>query len=79
VVLSIAAAAVFDLASRGVQLLGVLPQGFPPFTIPDVSLSDLPLLLGGAFGIALVALTDTISTASAFGARRGEEVRRTRR
>ena len=75
VVLSIAAAAVFDLASRGVQLLGVLPQGFPPFTIPDVSLSDLPLLLGGAFGIALVALTDTISTASAFGARRGEEVR----
>jgi MFS superfamily sulfate permease-like transporter len=75
VVLSIAAAAVFDLASRGVKLVGVLPQGFPPFTIPDVSLSDLPLLLGGAFGIALVALTDTISTASAFGARRGEEVR----
>src|SRR5664279_5577238 len=34
VVLSIAVAAVFDLASRGVKLLGVLPQGFPPFTIP---------------------------------------------
>ena len=75
VVLSIAAAAVFDLAARGVKLVGVLPQGFPPFTIPGVSLSDLPLLVGGALGIALVALTDTISTASAFGARRGEEVR----
>jgi MFS superfamily sulfate permease-like transporter len=71
VVLSIVAAAVFDLAARGVQLVGVLPQGFPPFTIPDVSLSDLPLLVGGALGIALVALTDTISTASAFAARRG--------
>ena len=75
VVLSIVAAAVFDLAARGVQLVGVLPQGFPPFTIPDVSLSDLPLLVGGALGIALVALTDTISTASAFAARRGDEVR----
>ena len=74
VVVSIAAAALFDLAARGVKLVGVLPQGFPPFTIPDVSLSDLPLLAGGALGIALVALTDTISTASAFAARRGEEV-----
>ena len=74
VVLSIVAAAVFDLAARGVQLVGVLPQGFPPFTIPDISPSDLPLLIGGAFGIALVALTDTISTSSAFAARRGEEV-----
>ena len=74
VVLSIVAAAVFDLAARGVQLVGVLPQGLPPFTIPDISLSDLPLLIGGAFGIALVALTDTISTSSAFAARRGEEV-----
>ncbi len=73
--LSIAAAALFDVAARGVKLVGVLPQGFPPFTIPDVSLADLPLLLGGALGIALVALTDTISTASAFAARRGEEVR----
>ena len=74
VVVSIIAAAVFDLAARGVKLVGVLPQGFPPFTIPDISLADLPLLIGGALGIALVALTDTISTASAFAARRGEEV-----
>ena len=33
-------------------------------------LSDLPLLLAGAAGIALVSLADTISTASAFAARR---------
>ena len=75
VVLSIVAAAVFDLAARGVQLVGVLPQGFPPFTIPHVSVSDLPLLIGGALGIALVSLTDTISTSSAFAARSGQEVR----
>ncbi len=75
VLVSIAATAVFGLAARGVTLVGVLPQGLPPFTIPHVSASDLPLLAAGALGIALVALTDTISTASAFAARAGQEVR----
>ncbi len=74
VVLSIGAAAVLDLASRGVKLVGTLPQGFPPFTIPDVSVADLPLLIGGALGIALVSMTDTISTASVFAARNNQEI-----
>jgi MFS superfamily sulfate permease-like transporter len=74
-VLSIIGAALLDLAARGVKLVGVLPQGFPPFTIPDVSFSDMSLLIAGAVGIAVVALTDTISTASAFAARSGQEVR----
>jgi MFS superfamily sulfate permease-like transporter len=74
VIACIFATVAFDLAAKGVSLVGVLPQGFPPFTIPHVSASDLPLLVAGALGIALVALTDTISTASAFAARNGEEV-----
>jgi high affinity sulfate transporter 1 len=75
VVLSIAATALFDLGAHGVSLVGTLPRGFPPFTLPHISASDLPLLVAGALGIALVALTDTISTASAFAARSGEEIR----
>jgi len=74
VVLSVAASAAFDLAGRGVDVVGVLPQGLPPFTLPRVGLSDLGLLVGGAFGIALVSLADTISTASAFADRSGDEV-----
>src|SRR6185312_14908476 len=74
VVLAIAAVTVFDLADRGVKLVGALPEGFPPFTIPTVPLADLGLLFAGALGIALVSLTDTISTASAFAARSGDEV-----
>jgi high affinity sulfate transporter 1 len=74
VVLSIAAARIFDLAHHGVKLVGALPQGFPPLTLPDVALSDLPLLVGGAAGIALVALADTIATASAFADRTGQDV-----
>ena len=75
VVLSIAAASLLDLAAHGVKLVGPLPQGFPPFTFPHMSWSDLGLLVGGALGITLVALTDTISTSSAFAARTGQEVR----
>jgi high affinity sulfate transporter 1 len=74
VVLSILAAALFHLEEHGVDLVGVLPRGFPPFTVPHVGLSDLALLLGGALGIALVSLADTISTASAFAARSGQTV-----
>ena len=75
VVLSILAVSVFDLTASGVSVVGPLPSGFPPFTIPDVSFSDLSLLLAGAFGIVFVALADTISTASSFAARAGDRVR----
>jgi high affinity sulfate transporter 1 len=74
VVLAIAATTVFSLADHGVSLVGVLPKGFPPLTIPDVHVSDLGLLFAGALGIALVSLADTISTASAFAARTGQEI-----
>ncbi len=74
VVAAIAATTVFDLAGHGVSLVGVLPKGFPPLTIPHVRLSDLGPLFAGALGIALVSLADTISTASAFAARTGQEI-----
>ena len=74
VVLSILAVNLFDLTASGVSVVGPLPSGFPPFTIPDVSLSDLSLLVAGALGIVFVALADTISTASAFAARAGDQV-----
>jgi high affinity sulfate transporter 1 len=75
VVVSVVAASVFDVADRGVDLVGALPGGLPPFSLPWFSWSDLPLLIGGAAGIALVSLTDTISTASSYAARTGQEVR----
>jgi high affinity sulfate transporter 1 len=74
VILSILATSVFNLAEQGVSLVGTLPQGFPPVTIPHVRRSDLAPLVGGACGIALVSLADTISTASSFAARTGQTV-----
>ena len=75
VVLAAAAVNALDLQEQGVDTVGVIPQGFPPFTIPPVTWGDLPPLLLGALAIAVVALADTMSTASAFAARRGEQVR----
>jgi high affinity sulfate transporter 1 len=74
VVLSIIAAGSLDLADRGVSLVGVLPEGFPPLTLPVVGVSDIAPLLVGAVGIVLVSLADTIATASAFAARAGTVV-----
>jgi high affinity sulfate transporter 1 len=75
VVLAALAVNAFDLESHGVGTIGVLPQGFPPFTLPRVGLSDVPPLFIGAIAIAVVALADTMSTASSFAARRGDQVR----
>lgn len=75
VVAAIAAVTAFGLGGHGVALVGVLPEGFPPFTVPGVRLADLGVLCAGALGIALVSLADTISNASAFAARTGQEVR----
>ena len=74
VALSIAATSAFDLAVHGVSLVGVLPEGFPPLTIPHVGVADAGHLAAGALGIAMVSLADTISTSSAFAARTGQEV-----
>jgi high affinity sulfate transporter 1 len=74
VVSAIAVSAVFRLDEHGVSLIGVLPKGFPPLTVPSVEWSDVGPLVAGALAIALVSLADTISTASSFAGRTGQEV-----
>ena len=74
VVLAIGVSSIFQLDEHGVSLVGELPQGFPPLTIPTVQWGDLPLLAAGALAIAVVSLADTISTASSFAARTGQQI-----
>jgi high affinity sulfate transporter 1 len=75
VAVSIGAVSLFNLVDHGVKVVGVLPKGLPSLAWPHVMASDMPALLAGAAGIALVALTDTISTSAAFAGKRGVEVR----
>ena len=64
----------FNLAEKGVDTVGALPQGLPSLTFPSVPLETLGALLAAALGIVLVSLTDTIATSTSFAARRGDEV-----
>lgn len=67
--------AAFGLSAHGVDTVGTLPQGIPAPSIPFTEASDVVPLLIAAFGIALVSLTDTIATATAFANRRGDEIK----
>lgn len=74
VLAAIGAVMVFDLTAKGVEVVGMLPQGFPLPALPKASLEDLPVLMATALGISLVAVGDTISTSAGFAARRGYDV-----
>ena len=66
---------VLDLATtRGVSVVGVLPSGLPSFQIPEVSMSDMRVLLAGAFAIALVSFADTSVLSRTFAERGGYKV-----
>ena len=60
----IAAAWLFGLETLGVSLVGVIPQGLPSITLPDLSL--VADLAPGALGIALMSFTETIAAGRAF-------------
>jgi high affinity sulfate transporter 1 len=61
---SIAASWFFGLHAQGISTVGLIPQGFPSLTLPDVELIEQ--LLPGAFGIALMSFTESIAAARAF-------------
>ncbi|MFC1922281.1 SulP family inorganic anion transporter [Chloroflexota bacterium] len=74
VLAAIVITSIFDLAARGVDTVGVLPQGFPAPSFPRVDIADIPILAATALGISLVAIGDTISTSAGFATRRGYEI-----
>jgi SulP family sulfate permease len=61
---AIAASWLFGLDAKGVSTVGLIPQGFPSLTLPDLALIEQ--LLPGALGIALMSFTETIAAGRAF-------------
>jgi MFS superfamily sulfate permease-like transporter len=57
-------ASVLGLQSHGVALVGQVPKGLPPLTLPHFSL--VAQLWPGALGIALMSFTETIACGRAF-------------
>jgi high affinity sulfate transporter 1 len=69
--LAAATVAVFDLESRGIAVVGQIPAGLPPPSLPSVSASDVGALLLPAVGVAIVAYSDNVLDARLFAARNG--------
>jgi high affinity sulfate transporter 1 len=60
----IAAAWFLGLKANGVSLVGLIPQGLPTITLPDLSL--VADMAPAALGIALMSFTETIAAGRAF-------------
>jgi high affinity sulfate transporter 1 len=60
----IAASWFFGFNVLGVSTVGLIPQGLPSLTLPDLSL--IGQLLPGALGIALMSFTESIAAGRAF-------------
>jgi len=60
----IAGAWLFGWQAHGVELVGRIPQGLPPITIPDASV--VTEYWAAALGIALISFTETIAAGRAF-------------
>ncbi|MCF1708266.1 STAS domain-containing protein [Tabrizicola sp. J26] len=61
---AIAAVWLFGLDARGLSIIGHIPPGLPPLTLPDSHL--VAQLLPGAAGIALMSFTESIAAGRAF-------------
>ena len=71
--LATAAVAVFGLRHHGISVVGSIPAALPSPALPGLHPHDLQVLLLPAFSVLLVAFSDDVLTARAFG-RPGEEI-----
>jgi high affinity sulfate transporter 1 len=54
-VLSIVVSSAFDFSAHGIDVVGHIPSAAPQLAIPHVDASDLPQLIGAAFGVMLLS------------------------
>ena len=72
---SILVSVIFNLnANYGVEVAGVLPQGLPSVSLPQVSLNTLMDMILPAIGIFLVAYSEALGVAREFAEKHGYEV-----
>jgi high affinity sulfate transporter 1 len=68
---AIVAASAFSLDTRGVKLLGNVPQGLPPLGVPAIHWDDLNQLLPLAFACFLLGAVETAAIGRMFVAKHG--------
>ncbi len=60
----------FDLAERGVQVVGDVPNGLPPLTMPSFSIDMWSNLIGAAVLISVIGFVESVSVAQTLAAKK---------
>ena len=63
-----------DLATEGVRIVGEVPQGLPPLTVPDLSLSLVSALLIPAALISIIGFVESVSVAQTLASRKRQRI-----
>ncbi|SDY68274.1 sulfate permease, SulP family [Citreimonas salinaria] len=74
VIVSILAVVLLDLTAAGVSVVGEVPQGLPPFSVPDVDPGLWVTLLPAAFMISVIGFVESVSVAQTLAAKRRQSI-----
>ena len=74
VVLTIVAVLALDLGERGVNLVGAIPQGLPPFALPSTDLTLIQQLWVPALLISIIGFVESVSVAQTLAAKRRQRI-----
>lgn len=74
VALTILAVLAFDLQDKGVNLVGAIPQGLPPFALPSTDLSLIQQLWVPALLISIIGFVESVSVAQTLAAKRRQRI-----
>ena len=74
VALSTVAVWLMGLDARGVAIVGAVPQGLPPLTLPDLSPDLLSSLLVPAALISIIGFVESVSVAQTLAAKRRQRI-----
>jgi SulP family sulfate permease len=64
----------FDLAARGVQVVGEVPKGLPPLTLPSFSMDMWTSLIGAAILISVIGFVESVSVAQTLAAKKRQRI-----
>ena len=74
VALTILAVLALDLGEKGVNLVGAIPQGLPPFALPSTDLSLIEKLWVPALLISIIGFVESVSVAQTLAAKRRQRI-----
>lgn len=74
VIVSILAVVFFDLEAKGVSIVGNIPRGLPPISLPDFDRDLWASLLGSSLIIAIIGFVESVSVAQTLAAKRRQKI-----